>query len=1750
MDNEIKQEQHVSMAEVEEPSSGSVLCSINHPLQLPEATDQKEVVLHILQAARVQPAAVMPVLTVMLQQDDVSVWQKVAMYHSLRAMLEHGLEVGPVQDLILVASRQLRATSEQGVPRELQVAASSTLATFARHHFNPIMTELQRQLKPFTQPDEFLLLTLGKMAANNVYGCVPFLGITLTTLQTTMRRMEDGRRRRALCMGECCSKLDPLDGAGPKAAIYLLNNFAVWKGNGKCFFRVAPLEQICEAIRIYLRSWERSSHPRLRVQQFSTYLLPLYACITHTWLPGSDVQVKLAILKVLSPMLRILLTQREHQVQIHDDLSLLMAQYESNLEATHITKILGQILEASLVNNNPIPSMHVEPLACILTHQHKNVHPGALISLPKLNSSLQLARSHPSELMGFFQVKLDENEEDLRVVLLVLLSIIIGAQLPELWTRRQMCVKATKVVLSDNAIRVRFAMLQVIGKLLQAGYLEKVEGWPLNYISLQLAISARQLGCSTLSLPLGGLEEKAIQRASTDALQVAVASGRGTSQELWGKLLSYLMQPHLTGCATSLCHTLRLLAEQRMRRAVEDGLEAVDSPTPQELLARLLSLVVSPFEGSGRGTAVLLLLQALRLEIYKNVAKQWWVEVPALVHLLEGHSKYTLEQATWKHRLLEFLKKSLWRNQDGGWNLDLGHELAKQMGNYPSSSAEKEFLYKALGTALSTVGDMDGVMLHLQELLLSADYADEDQRESLCWCLAYCGEGQFPAILKALSHFEEEISKGEDSALLHFSQDLQQPGRGRVKSALLLLYSSATIRAPPDQLLLHLTADVLPKILHHFTTASWEGAKDPELILSFTRCVSEICLSIQGGGEAITFLLPHKRALVDHLMGILKTQPLDALMSPAPQKVMVALRHLRRVVPNLGYVYPPGYTPEHLEMHEKKLYNGGKSKVPEALSHEENRELIELCLAYLFALPPVELMNSASELLYTGTMASLAELVKSLLEEKEDREDAGSQRIQEAFQLLWYWLISEREWERARAMQLAARLLKEYHPRITASPKVSYGQYSHLVGTLGPFTYDTHGAIRQAAGDCIRTLLNIQGIITLQTPQGRRDDWKLHRILQDLHSECQREAHSASFQLAKMVSRTIPHEEVLTFMCSLMEQLGTVSVSCDRAAILWFEVMVGERDPDLRGKICDLVAFICASVQHSEDPAQCLSLARAMATLSKYHLKTVCASLLDQPLLQDRARKELWAALITRTESCASILKYLLRRLRAEGRAGEANGGGGLHGLVLSALQEVVVSLNGDAQLLPLLPELCHLLLIRLSRDPDAEAQAPALILERNENIVTPHRQTSGVLQAVFHKALPKVATELDLGDTWHLLAEPCSFLKGVAQLARALGCSAIPLLDGLLSLLLPSLNSSSAASRDLSLFFCAELTGHPLLHEPQMRQLLLHQLLTRSRDGDATTRLLAVRGLGNVAKCAPEEAKKQQKALLASLLEAAGEAASSEVVRESLLALNKVLGCLGGRRLGHTLQVVARQALLHLQQADAALRAAAFELIGHLAKVARTKRIRAFAKEVRDVSTALLLHLQDPSPAVAQACSTAFILCAPFLSLKDLSLGMDPELSMDTPGTQHFVLMDRICQQLSSGLWVGRAGSFLPSGDSLIFGHSQARMDPALLEVLTAEVPKYMCCPWEEIQIAACKLAGVLAENMDPQRLGQLDLRPLLQSLHSLCGDCCAALDVAAMEAINTIRQKRRVAEQQAKPGCWVGGHQQRPSLSGWSFC
>ncbi|KAH1164725.1 hypothetical protein KIL84_004007 [Mauremys mutica] len=217
------------------------------------------------------------------------------------------------------------------------------------------------------------------------------------------------------------------------------------------------LECTCGAISTYLRSWERSTYPQITRQRFSAHRLPTYRYLLSAWLPSEDTEVKLAVLKALGPVLNILLPRKDLQNQIDGDIPLLLAQYGKNIEAFYITKVLGQILQASS-SKNPIPEVYVEAISHTLSDQvtSKAQRPYQLCRENHTEIShvfLQLARSHPSQLLGIFHRKLLMGEEDTRVGILALMSYVIGAEVLGLASRKHLCIKSVKSVLTDGSPR-------------------------------------------------------------------------------------------------------------------------------------------------------------------------------------------------------------------------------------------------------------------------------------------------------------------------------------------------------------------------------------------------------------------------------------------------------------------------------------------------------------------------------------------------------------------------------------------------------------------------------------------------------------------------------------------------------------------------------------------------------------------------------------------------------------------------------------------------------------------------------------------------------------------------------------------------------------------------------------------------------------------------------------------------------------------------------------------------------------------------------------------------------------------------------------------------------------------------------------------------------------------------------------------------------------------------------------------------
>ncbi|CAM4680900.1 unnamed protein product [Caretta caretta] len=344
---------------------------------------------------------------------------------------------------------------------------------------------------------------------------------------------------------------------------------------------------------------------------------------------------------------------------------------------------------------------------------------------------------------------------------------------------------------------------------------------------------------------------------------------------------------------------------------------------------------------------------------------------------------------------------------------------------------------------------------------------------------------------------------------------------------------------------------------------------------------------------------------------------------------------------------------------------------------------------------------------------------------------------------------------------------------------------------------------------------------------------------------------------------------------------------------------------------------------------------------------------------------------------------------------------------------------------------------------------------------------------------------------TWILLENPKTHHEGVCLLVSLLLRSGL-ITPEIIQSLLRWVNSPTENHRVTSTAFLAQLMSDPMLREKKFLKPVLRILEERSHDRNSIVRQMAVRGLGNLVYGAPEKVKKHKKFLMVILIRALSDPFSSEVIGESMKAVAKVLKELKEKDIGSSFRDLTQQIRTYFDNEDDALRLLSFVLFGILARLTKRKWKGYFAEQVRQSWVTLLLHLQDPNPRVSVECRATFHLCVPFLGLKRLQTAVNEHLDSTAELKPEELQVD-ICRHL-------------------------AKENAELLENLYKSTITYFCSSWEEMRAVAAKLAGIILEHTDRQRMKWLDLDHLLMSLQVLKKDPSPSVQLVATEVISDI--------------------------------
>uniref|UniRef100_A0A2R9CP78 Maestro heat like repeat family member 2A n=2 Tax=Pan TaxID=9596 RepID=A0A2R9CP78_PANPA len=902
----------------------------------------------ITEKATTEPSVVINTLIHCLQVPEISTQRKVNIYNILQDIIqqEGELEEQCVQRLVAIASKEMREIPEMEGYMKAEVA-SDTLVALSRNHFSLVMYELQHHLKPLDLTDEFVIITLAKLANSNVFEFMPYMGITLATIFTMLRLANEAKIRQAIC---------------------------------------SAMETFRETVQFYLKHLEESVYPVMTEEQFALKVFPMYRYFMTVWLRHHNPEVKLGVIKSLKPMLGLLLPNDDLREQVYDYIPLLLAEYQGEGHLPPFAnplQVLRQILELSVTTNTPVPQMQLHTIFTELHVQVCNKAPAqhqysSQNLMEMVHCFVALARSYPKELMKFFFSQVETNKEAVRVGTLNLIRATVSAdEHPQF------------LALYVTGLGVRMAILRIIGQLALCGYQERIKGWGLKYVSVQLTLSTYKLTNRRENFYQRDLEERMVHKVTMDTVKIITSSVSGMTNEFWVRLLCYIMETDYMEALTPICISLTNLAEHQLHGqdvdvSVAGKSRQVDLPAPQKLLAHLLVLMSSPYKGEGRGIAMLNLLRTLSQSIAPSMADMWELEIPLLVRYLEEHTEFTWDQKAWEDKLIQFLRNSLKKTRGSSWSLRLSKELNNQIASFDSPSLEKGFLYRALGFTLATGLEASKVEVLLLELLYKTDYSNDFDNASgplgtcvfmwlhafcvcvhvcvpctcvwgilLCplgviMCFGLCARGQVKTVLNVLHDFEERIQESEQSWQISAWQKDHPWRRETVKSALMVMYSCMASYCHPQLLLNLMDSPITAKIIHHYVSS----CQDICLKMAFMKSVVQVTKAINNIKDLEDFHFAQKTTLTTIIVAVIKAEPTDNLVSPVRALAMEALSHL--------------------------------SKLKPFYSTEENSELMDISIHSVISLQLPGEDNESIKTLYANALSSLEQLMESLLQRQLD----------------------------------------------------------------------------------------------------------------------------------------------------------------------------------------------------------------------------------------------------------------------------------------------------------------------------------------------------------------------------------------------------------------------------------------------------------------------------------------------------------------------------------------------------------------------------------------------------------------------------------------------------------------------------------------------------------------------------------------------------------------------------------------------
>ncbi|XP_066571905.1 maestro heat-like repeat-containing protein family member 1 isoform X2 [Amia ocellicauda] len=1562
-----------------------------------------------------------------------------------------------IKSVISLASDEM--TRSKDVVPDWQQAASNILVAIGSKHINDIMEEILSKFQPGVLPHFFVVQTLASLSDSNVYGMVPFLNAILGTMLPMLGMAKQDNMKWVFSSG---------------------------------------LSRFSESILEYLANLDKAPDPTVRKDTFSSEIYAAYDILFCNWLQSREAKLRLSVVEALGPMSHLMAHDKLEE-QLPKLLPAVLSLYKKNPEHYIISKSLCQILDASVNMGSRVLETQIDSLLVIL-HQQVCV-PVDYSNPPTVKNHNEvlrcfsiLANTFPDRLIGYVLQKLENSNERNRIGSLSVLRHLINSATSVMEIKKPFILASIKQPLQDNNNKVKKMVVQVISAMAHHGYLELDGGDVLVKFIVQHCALPDITERSHRPTDPEDVTNEALRAMCENTLHLFITTVGRMTDVLWPSLLSYMTPAQYTNAMTPLCKSLILLGNKK-KAAQEpnfmiDFNEQANLPSPYVLMTVLLVNASFPFRGRGRGIPSLTLLGVLSPNIHPQTEKLWEAEIPQLVQYLEESSEDTINRKTWEDSLLEFLSKSLVAIADDKWTSQLVMEMTHCHTNYNNFLQEKNFLYKCTGVALRQCYNKDVVRKQLQDILITSRHNDVIEREGVAMGVGLCASNHLDDTLAKLEDFGKSDAFKKASGIFGLLKDKNDVDIEKMKSTLILCYGYVALHAPEDKILSRIDSDILRNISKHFNTKVLGikvETKDLTMKLSLMKSVGLIAQAISTCVRRQSYMFSRKQELMGVMMDFIKSEPVEVLKTPIRQQAMTTCANLINLDP--------------------------------VLTENENFDMLRTCLNSTFGLPPVDADRGKDEdvpdiqqreVLYADTFSALQDLLKNVL-----ARDLSPDGLQSIFKHIEGWLSSPQDFERERAVQTTAEVLDFYLENLNVKNMIAFHNLGALLGRLAPRCTDPHPKVRKAAMDCIYTLLYIQ--LRYEGFAVNHKDESVESLI-TLRDKLDNPDHSVLYrtcsELTKIISKRLPQQQLNTLIFMLFEGLVDSQSNCSRASSVVLNTILKTRGAGLQDLVPEILEVLHIRLQVIAEEQVKVAVAQSILILATQHLQTVVNTLISYPLPFDNWCCEMWIALGADSTIASQIIELIIEKLnvmvpfmdkKESMLRSNITKVATSHPLAMTcALREMM--LNGQTldAVVGLFPQLFSALLVRLGSS--VGVQLPKDI---NSNSLSQDRRSSGMHPANFdvcgvsvealrillaRAQLEEVVKPLDLEGAWEKMKDTQQHTTGVSLLARAMAKHAGPRLPGIVENLCPSLSNIYECQRITITAFFSELLNHHVVTELMMMDMLMNNMMERISDPCSTVRMLAVRGLGNIAVGSPEKVNKYAKELLAAMSSGMEEKddPGKHITLEAMSGLSKVLVYLDRKNVQLLVVYIFMKIKPFLENENDEIRCAAITLLGNLSKFGAGEPV--FKDQLHNVLVSLLLHLNDPSPEVVKACKFAMRVCAPVVGSEQI-----------TAMFQNHLLEDK-------GLHYGEFINDLTKHIIQDF--------PSMLNFYHITVVQFFKSNWSEVRAGAAMFIGFLLGNLPEELFSQMNMGNVTKGLVQLLQDPEPLVRAKAAEAMGHFHQ------------------------------